>query len=98
MNKPTYMKVAKEHLKNCREHSHLKVLTVGSCAVRGIDEAKAKNMVQFGQHSDKRTQARYFCIYKTQRRTLSTRCAHRQNILRNGNESDFKSEEENCIS
>ena len=67
-------------------------LTVGSCAVRGIDEMKTKNVPPFSQQSDKRTQTKLLLIYKTDGRTLSTRCAQGQNIMRKRNRIDFKSE------
>ena len=41
-----------------------KILFVESCTVRGIDEVKAKNVLPFGQHSDKRTQTRYILLTK----------------------------------
>ena len=72
-------------------------LIVGSCAVRGIDEMKAKNVPSFSQQGDKRTQTKLLLIYKTERRTLSTRCAPGQNIMRKRNRIDFKSEQENCV-
>ena len=73
-------------------------LSVGSRAVRGINKVKAKNVPPFGQHSDNRMQTTEVrLLYKTQQRALSTKCAQRQNIMRNRNEIDFKSEEENWI-
>ena len=33
-------------------------------SVHGIDEVKAKNLLQFAQQSDKRTQTRYFLFTK----------------------------------
>ena len=41
-----------------------KKLSVGSCAVHGISEVKLKNVLSFGQHSDKRTQSRCFQFTK----------------------------------
>ena len=41
-----------------------KELSVEICAVRGIHQAKATNVLPFGQHSDKRTQTRYFLFTK----------------------------------
>ena len=50
----------------------MKQFSLGSCAVRGIDEVKAKNVLSFGQQSHKRTQTRYFLFT-----TYSEKC---QNI------------------
>ena len=57
INKPTYMNVAKKHLRT-------KKLSAGSCAVHGIGVVKGENGIPFGQHSDKRTQTRYFQFTK----------------------------------
>ena len=73
-------------------------LSVGSCAVRGIDKVKAKNVPPFGQRSHNRMlTTEVLFLYKTQQRTLSTKCAQRQNIMKNRDEIDFKSEEENWV-
>ena len=55
-------------------------------------------MLPFGQHSHKRTQTKYFLFPKQSKELyLPDRCAQGQNIMRNRNESYFKSEEENYI-
>ena len=74
-----------------------KKLSVGSCAVRGIDEVKAKNVLPFAAstviHARK---PGTFYLQNTAKNFIYQVCAA-PNTMRNRNQSDFKSEEENCI-
>ena len=74
-------------------------LSVGSCAVRGIDEVKAKNVLPFGRHSHKRTQTQTtFYLQNTANNFIHQMCVgakyHEQYNL---SKVDFKSEEQNCV-
>ena len=47
-----------------RQKIRTKKWFIESGPVRGIDEVKAKNLLPFGQHSQKRTHTRYFLLTK----------------------------------